>query len=456
MKTTLHKGTMADLNIYSANIGQGLLGWATFPKSTYDSMDGVVDPHRVAARRQRRRTTTRATRPRTRSATGSGSTTPSRAAVRATATTSTTPPAEASPAYQCPTGRDTCTSPGLDPIKNFMDYTYDSCMNTFTTGQVSRMQAQWTAYRAGDAGATRTGRRCAKATERHTIPVEAPSAGRGLGMSPRGDSLRWALYEFRGRLPSPTRLPGAGGVGYRQQAARLAAGGARPLPRAVAARLPRGRDAGRRQDDVRPACRHRAAERRHRPAGHRRGPHRAPQDPVGRRRRPGRHQPRPEVQQQRRPAQRRLPRGRRHVCPGGVAPVAAPRADDVALDARHPRRGAPRRRREELGRRHPRGVRARDPSAVADRHAVPLGHLADPVRHLRARRRGHARELERLHVRLRRGPARRRRAPGALHGLRRQHALAHQGRRRARGAPRRADDEGLRRARVAHGPRPQG
>jgi hypothetical protein len=158
--------TSETLNIYSASLAQSLLGWAYFPSDFTDAStlgdplpqyrDGVVVDYRSL--------------PAVEGDTGDVS----RYTVYGEGDTAThevghwlelyhtfqggcsdpgdyvadTAP-EASPAFQCPTGRDTCEGGGVDPITNFMDYTYDSCMTEFTAGQAARMQMAWTEYRAG-------------------------------------------------------------------------------------------------------------------------------------------------------------------------------------------------------------------------------------------------------------------------------------------------------------------
>jgi hypothetical protein len=56
-------------------------------------------------------------------------------------------PAQAGSTTGCPEGADTCSLAGLDPIHNFMDYSYDTCYTMFTEGQSSRASQMWTAYR---------------------------------------------------------------------------------------------------------------------------------------------------------------------------------------------------------------------------------------------------------------------------------------------------------------------
>ncbi|TEB11082.1 zincin [Coprinellus micaceus] len=56
-------------------------------------------------------------------------------------------PAESSPAYGCPVGRDSCRNlPGLDPIQNYMDYSDDACMEEFTPGQTERLTTAIATY----------------------------------------------------------------------------------------------------------------------------------------------------------------------------------------------------------------------------------------------------------------------------------------------------------------------
>ncbi|KAL8382717.1 hypothetical protein RB595_006484 [Gaeumannomyces hyphopodioides] len=59
-------------------------------------------------------------------------------------------PAEATASSGCPVGKNTCPNrPGVDPIHNYMDYSVDSCFNEFTPGQAVRMRNSWDKFRAG-------------------------------------------------------------------------------------------------------------------------------------------------------------------------------------------------------------------------------------------------------------------------------------------------------------------
>lgn len=49
-------------------------------------------------------------------------------------------PAERTPGYGCPIRRNSCPGPDKDPVDNFMDYSDDACMNTFSLGQGRRVR----------------------------------------------------------------------------------------------------------------------------------------------------------------------------------------------------------------------------------------------------------------------------------------------------------------------------
>ncbi|WP_138733371.1 zinc metalloprotease [Modestobacter excelsi] len=155
-KTELGKEQHRSLNLYTAGIGAGLLGWATFPSDFAGDplLDGVVVLF---------------------SSLPGGSSAPYDLGLTAvhevghwlglfhTFEGGCTPPGdevgdtpfEASPNFgpANPT-RDTCPNDsGTDPTTNYMDYTDDAGMTEFTSGQVTRMKEQVTIYRPDLLGA---------------------------------------------------------------------------------------------------------------------------------------------------------------------------------------------------------------------------------------------------------------------------------------------------------------
>ena len=154
MKGALYQGGPGRLNIYTASLGRQVLGWSYFPsefvggKARARYLDGVVVDYRSLP---------------------GGSLSPYNEGDTATHEighwlgvfhtfqNGCNGPGdfvddtayEASPAFGCPVGRDTCgAQPGADPISNFMDYAQDGCMSSFTPGQGQRMRTAWAAYRS--------------------------------------------------------------------------------------------------------------------------------------------------------------------------------------------------------------------------------------------------------------------------------------------------------------------
>ncbi|RPA78483.1 zincin [Ascobolus immersus RN42] len=158
MKKALRKGDYKTLNIYFQNLSGGTLGYCYFPVSNPTTNDVWYDGCSVLYTSVPGGTATNYNLGRTATHEighwlGLFHTFQGGCASNAATGGDSVPdtPAERTAASGCPTGRDTCTGtnfPGVDPIHNYMDYSYDSCMYEFTPGQATRIANFWNLYRA--------------------------------------------------------------------------------------------------------------------------------------------------------------------------------------------------------------------------------------------------------------------------------------------------------------------
>ncbi len=154
-KQTLGRNTDKQLNLYTARIGAGLLGWATFPSDLAGDpdIDGVVVldtslPGGTSAPYDLGMTAVHEV------GHWLGLYHTFEGGCQAPGDEVDDTPSEASPNFgPANPARDTCPGPGKDPTTNYMDYTDDAGMSELTPGQVMRIRQQVAIYRPALLGA---------------------------------------------------------------------------------------------------------------------------------------------------------------------------------------------------------------------------------------------------------------------------------------------------------------
>ena len=148
-KAALHRGGFDDLNVYIAGLGDGLLGYATYPSDTTLTDDGVVLLNESLP---------------------GGSAVPYNEGDTASHEVghwlglfhtfengcnypgdyvSDTPyQDDGDNIFSCDETLNTCRQPGGDPVHNFMSYGDDPCLDRFTRDQSQRMALTWFTWRS--------------------------------------------------------------------------------------------------------------------------------------------------------------------------------------------------------------------------------------------------------------------------------------------------------------------
>jgi hypothetical protein len=147
-KNALHRGGWNHLNLYVAALGDGLLGYATFPTDGVLALDGVVLlndslPGGSAAPYNEGDTATHEVG----HWLGLYHTFENGCHFPGDYVSDTPYQFDGENIFYCNEDDDTCRNFGKDPVHNFMSYGDDPCLDRFTRGQDQRMIQTWMAFR---------------------------------------------------------------------------------------------------------------------------------------------------------------------------------------------------------------------------------------------------------------------------------------------------------------------